>query len=35
MEQGWLAGAGRVPSAHYACRPGDETPTLLLVHNIG
>ena len=34
LEQGWLAGARRVPSPHYDCRPDDETPTLLVVHNI-
>ena len=28
LEQGWLAGARRVPSPHYDCRPDDETPTL-------
>lgn len=26
--------ARRVPSPHYDCRPDDETPTLLVVHNI-
>ncbi len=34
LEQGWLVGARRVPSPHYDCRPDDETPTLLVVHNI-
>lgn len=33
LEQGWLVGAPR-SSPHYDCRPDDETPTLLVVHNI-
>ena len=35
LEQGWLAGARRVPSPHYDCRPDDETPTLLVWLLIG
>ena len=34
LEQGWLAGARRVPSPHYDCRPDGESPTLLVVLNI-
>lgn len=31
---GWLEGVKRVPSPHHDCRPDDETPSLLVVHNI-
>lgn len=34
LDEGWLAEARRVPSPHYDCRPDDETPSLLVVHNI-
>lgn len=31
---GWLVGVRHVPSPHFDCRPEDETPSLLVVHNI-
>lgn len=34
LDEGWLAEARRVPSPHYDCRPDDESPSLLVVHNI-
>ncbi|AJF71702.1 MULTISPECIES: 1,6-anhydro-N-acetylmuramyl-L-alanine amidase AmpD [Raoultella] len=34
LNGGWLVGARRVPSPHHDCRPDDETPSLLVVHNI-
>lgn len=34
LHEGWLAAARRVPSSHYDCRPNDENPSLLVVHNI-
>lgn len=34
LEHGWLADARRVPSPHHDCRPEDEIPSLLVVHNI-
>lgn len=34
LRDGWLEEARRVPSPHYDCRPDDEPPTLLVVHNI-
>ncbi len=34
LDKGWLVEARRVPSPHYDCRPGDEKPSLLVVHNI-
>lgn len=34
VERGWLVGARRVPSPHHDCRPDEETPSLLVVHNI-
>lgn len=34
LDKGWLAEARRVPSPHYDCRPDDEAPSLLVVHNI-
>ena len=33
-EHGWLVEARRVPSPHHDCRPEDEIPSLLVVHNI-
>lgn len=34
LDEGWLAEARRVPSPHYDCRPDNENPSLLVVHNI-
>ena len=34
LKQGWLVDARHVPSPHYDCRPDDEAPSLLVVHNI-
>jgi len=34
LHEGWLSEARRVPSPHYDLRPDDETPSLLVVHNI-
>ncbi len=34
LDKGWLVEARRVPSPHYDCRPDDEKPSLLVVHNI-
>lgn len=34
LENGWLVDARHVPSPHHDCRPEDEKPTLLVVHNI-
>ncbi|MGX5077559.1 1,6-anhydro-N-acetylmuramyl-L-alanine amidase AmpD [Enterobacter mori] len=34
LEDGWLVDARHVPSPHHDCRPEDEKPTLLVVHNI-
>jgi len=34
LNGGWLADARRVPSPHHDCRPDDEAPSLLVVHNI-
>ncbi len=31
---GWLVGVKHVPSPHFDCRPEDEYPSLLVVHNI-
>ena len=31
---GWLVGVKQVPSPHFDCRPEDEYPSLLVVHNI-
>jgi AmpD protein len=31
---GWLVGVKHVPSPHFDCRPEDENPSLLVVHNI-
>ncbi|HDR2792067.1 MULTISPECIES: 1,6-anhydro-N-acetylmuramyl-L-alanine amidase AmpD [Enterobacter] len=34
LENGWLVDARHVPSPHHDCRPEDEQPSLLVVHNI-
>lgn len=34
LNEGWLVGARRVPSPHHDCRPDEEAPSLLVVHNI-
>ncbi len=34
LQEGWIAGVRRVPSPHFNPRPDDETPSLLVVHNI-
>lgn len=34
LEKGWLVGARQVPSPHHDGRPEDESPSLLVVHNI-
>lgn len=34
LRDGWLEGARREPSPHHDCRPEEETPSLLVVHNI-
>ncbi len=34
LNEGWLVGARRVPSPHHDCRPDEDTPSLLVVHNI-
>jgi AmpD protein len=34
LHGGWLENARRVPSPHHDCRPDDEAPSLLVVHNI-
>lgn len=34
LNEGWLEDARRVPSPHCDCRPDDESPSLLVVHNI-
>jgi len=34
LENGWLVDARHVPSPHHDCRPEDEKPSLLVVHNI-
>lgn len=34
INQGWLTSARRQPSPHFDERPGDETPSLFVVHNI-
>lgn len=34
LNKGWLVEARHVPSPHYDCRPIDEQPSLLVVHNI-
>ncbi|PLM49556.1 1,6-anhydro-N-acetylmuramyl-L-alanine amidase AmpD, partial [Klebsiella michiganensis] len=34
LNGGWLEEARRVPSPHHDSRPDNETPSLLVVHNI-
>ncbi|EOC0209763.1 1,6-anhydro-N-acetylmuramyl-L-alanine amidase AmpD [Cronobacter dublinensis] len=34
VKDGWLVDARHAPSPHHDCRPGDEAPSLLVVHNI-
>lgn len=34
LQNGWLLDVRHVPSPHHDCRPEDETPSLLVVHNI-
>lgn len=34
LEEGWIAGVRRVPSPHFNQRPDEETPSLLVIHNI-
>lgn len=34
LNKGWLMDARHVPSPHHDCRPDDEQPSLLVVHNI-
>lgn len=34
LNGGWLEGVRRVPSQHHDCRPDNEPPSLLVVHNI-
>jgi len=34
LNEGWLVGVRQVRSLHYDCRPDDECPSLLVVHNI-
>nr|WP_052283240.1 1,6-anhydro-N-acetylmuramyl-L-alanine amidase AmpD [Kluyvera genomosp. 1] len=34
IDKGWLVGVRQVPSPHHDCRPEDEAPSLLVVHNI-
>ncbi|WLI75456.1 1,6-anhydro-N-acetylmuramyl-L-alanine amidase AmpD [Kosakonia sp. H02] len=34
LRKGWLVEARHVPSPHFDCRPDDEQPLLLVVHNI-
>ena len=34
LEQGWIAEARKVPSPHFNERPDNETPSLLVIHNI-
>lgn len=34
LKNGWLVGVKHVPSPHFDCRPEDEIPSLLVVHNI-
>lgn len=34
LQSGWLTGVKRVPSPHFNQRPQNETPTLLVIHNI-
>ncbi|MGE9550945.1 1,6-anhydro-N-acetylmuramyl-L-alanine amidase AmpD [Erwinia amylovora] len=34
LQAGWIHGVKRVPSPHFNERPDNETPTLLVIHNI-
>lgn len=34
LQEGWIAGVRRVPSPHFNQRPENETPSLLVIHNI-
>lgn len=34
LQAGWIAGVKRVPSPHFNERPFNETPSLLVIHNI-
>ncbi|AHB71753.1 1,6-anhydro-N-acetylmuramyl-L-alanine amidase AmpD [Cronobacter malonaticus] len=34
VKDGWLVDARHAPSPHHDCRPEDEAPSLLVVHNI-
>lgn len=34
LEDGWLTGVKRVPSPHCDARPDNESPSLLVIHNI-
>ncbi|MTD27365.1 1,6-anhydro-N-acetylmuramyl-L-alanine amidase AmpD [Erwinia sorbitola] len=34
LQEGWIAGARHVPSPHVNQRPDDESPSLLVIHNI-
>lgn len=34
LQAGWMGGVKRVPSPHFNERPDNETPTLLVIHNI-
>ena len=34
LDKGWLVGVRQVPSPHHDGRPEDESPSLLVVHNI-
>ncbi|QHM69791.1 1,6-anhydro-N-acetylmuramyl-L-alanine amidase AmpD [Mixta intestinalis] len=34
IKEGWLTGVRHVPSPHFNLRPEEETPSLLVVHNI-
>ncbi|WP_313687174.1 1,6-anhydro-N-acetylmuramyl-L-alanine amidase AmpD [Pantoea sp.] len=34
LEDGWINSARKVPSSHFNQRPENETPSLLIIHNI-
>jgi len=34
LQQGWITGIRHVPSPHFNPRPDNETPSLLVIHNI-
>ncbi|MDE1189592.1 MAG: 1,6-anhydro-N-acetylmuramyl-L-alanine amidase AmpD [Pantoea sp.] len=34
LEDGWISSARKVPSSHFNQRPENETPSLLIIHNI-